>query len=141
MPDEDLETDGASAAPTVSGATSRCSVVYVSKVISSGFGGLVVVVLGRMAAQGRLPRNLFAGIRIPSTMRSDEAWRAGHEAAVSALTVAGLGPMLTALVAGVKRPGRDAQRTLLRVGNLWLLGWLGVAILRANRAAGQVPAG
>jgi len=112
-----------------------------SKVIRSGFSGLVVVVLGLMAATGRLPRNLFAGIRIPSTMRSDEAWRAGHQAAVSALTVGGLGPVLTALVAAAKRPGRDVQESLLRVGNVWLLGWLGVATFQAHRAARAAEAG
>jgi SdpI/YfhL protein family len=41
---------------------------------------MIVVGVGRMAATGRLPRNLFAGIRIPSTMRSDEAWRAAQRA-------------------------------------------------------------
>ena len=106
-----------------------------SKVILSGFSGLVVVALGRLAAAGKLPRNLFAGIRIPSTLSSDEAWQAGHQAAVSALTVAGLGPVMTALIAVAKRPEYDAERSLLRVGNVWLLGWLGVATFQANRAA------
>ena len=34
------------------------------------------------AANGRLPRNQWAGIRTPATMRSDQAWMAGHRAAL-----------------------------------------------------------
>ncbi|GLD00578.1 hypothetical protein Mkiyose1088_24440 [Mycobacterium kiyosense] len=34
------------------------------------------------AASGLLPRNQIAGIRIPSVMASDTAWRAGHRAAI-----------------------------------------------------------
>jgi uncharacterized membrane protein len=105
---------------------------------------VVVIVVARMAAAGRLPRNLFAGIRIPSTMRSDAAWRAGHRAAAPALTVAGLGPVLAAVAAAVttaKQPGLDAGKTLLRAGDGWLLGWLGLAILQASRAARATGAG
>lgn len=34
------------------------------------------------AASGLLPRNHIAGIRTPSVMASDAAWRAGHRAAI-----------------------------------------------------------
>ena len=97
--------------------------------------GLIVMVVGRMAATGRLPRNLFAGIRLPSTMRSDEAWRAGHEAAASALMVAGIVPVVTAIIVGAKNPGRKGQSVLSKVSNIWLLGWIGFASIQANRAA------
>jgi hypothetical protein len=116
----------------------------VPRLLRSGLGGVVVIVVARMAAAGRLPRNLFAGIRIPSTMRSDAAWRAGHRAAAPALTVAGLGPVLAAVAAAVttaKQPGLDAGKTLLRAGDGWLLGWLGLAILQASRAARATGAG
>lgn len=100
--------------------------------------GLIVAGLGRMSATGRLPRNVFAGIRIPSTMRSDEAWRAGHHAAALALTAAGSGPVAVAIFAGAKRPGRGTEKLLFRIGTGWLLAWIGVATFQANRAARDI---
>jgi hypothetical protein len=88
-----------------------------------------------MAATGRLPRNILAGIRIPATMRSDEAWRAGHEAAATALTVAGFGPIAVATIVGATGADRKSQTLLFRFGTAWLLGWLGLATVQANRAA------
>ena len=46
-------------------------------VIASGIAVSVVAILGRA---GKLPRNHFVGIRLPSTLRSDEAWLAAHRA-------------------------------------------------------------
>jgi uncharacterized membrane protein len=101
---------------------------------------MIVLVIGRLAATGRLPRNPLAGIRIPSTMRSDAAWRAGHSAAASALTTAGVGPVVAAAVIAVKRPGPEAEKLLLRVGSVWLVSWLGAATLQASRAARETSA-
>ena len=51
-------------------------------------GGLVLLIAGVIVAGiallgrvGKLPRNYFVGIRLPSTMRSDEAWVAAHRVA------------------------------------------------------------
>ncbi len=53
------------------------------------FGALVLVALTALlitlnwaGASGRLRRNRWAGIRTPSTMRCDQAWVAGHRAAL-----------------------------------------------------------
>ena len=43
---------------------------------------LAVIVMSRLAANGKLPRNQWAGIRTPSTMRSEQAWVAAHRAAL-----------------------------------------------------------
>lgn len=43
---------------------------------------VVLIVLASRAANGRLARNQWVGIRTPSTMRSDQAWKAGHAAAL-----------------------------------------------------------
>jgi hypothetical protein len=105
------------------------------KAIGSGLGGVIVVALGRAAATGRLPRNMFAGIRIPSTLRSDDAWYAGHRAAATALTVAGLGPIAVATVVVARGPQRETEVLLSRMGTAWLLSWIGIATLQASRAA------
>ncbi|MGO9560323.1 MAG: SdpI family protein [Acidimicrobiales bacterium] len=112
-----------------------------TKALRYAISGVIMIVVGRMAAAGRLPRNLFAGIRIPSTLRTDEAWLAGHRAASTALTVAGLGPVVVAAVVAAKRPSTDSQRVLSRVSTAWLLSWLGLATVQASRAARATEAG
>ena len=121
--------------PGEAGDQELCGLTRVSKAISLGLSGGIVVVLGRMAATGRLPRNICAGIRLPSTLRSDEAWDAGHEAAASAMTIAGCGPVLVAVVLAASSPGPKARTVLSRIATVWLLGWLGLATIQANRAA------
>ena len=46
------------------------------------FVTLVLVVVASRAANGRLARNQWIGIRTRSTMSSDQAWVAGHRAAL-----------------------------------------------------------
>jgi uncharacterized membrane protein len=54
------------------------------------FGGLVLLVVGWLALQGKLRRNHVAGIRTPFTMRSDENWYATHRHAAPVLIFAGV---------------------------------------------------
>jgi hypothetical protein len=110
-------------------------VTEVSNAIRFGLSGVFVVAVGRTAAAGRLPKNLLVGIRIPSTLRSDAAWRAGHLAAASSLTASGVGPIAVATIVGVTRPGSRAQAVLFGIGTAWLLGWVARATLLARRAA------
>ncbi|MCP2031125.1 putative membrane protein [Okibacterium sp. HSC-33S16] len=44
-------------------------------------GGTVVLAVARATASARIGRNPIAGIRIPATMASDEAWLVAHRAA------------------------------------------------------------
>ncbi len=103
--------------------------------IRLALGGIIVIAVGRLSAAGLLPRNMLAGIRIPSTLRSDEAWRAGHEAAATALTVAGLGPIAAATIVGVKAPDEDTKKLISRISAAWLLCFVGLATVQARNAA------
>jgi uncharacterized membrane protein len=70
--------------------------------------GLVLIVVAVASWQGRLPRNILAGVRTPSTMRSDQAFKVANKVAAP-LTAAGgavlvLGGALAALL-GKSSPG------------------------------------
>lgn len=56
---------------------------------------VLMIALASRAAKGQLKRNQWVGIRTPSTMRSDQAWVAGHRAA---LRLAPLYLLITAVI-------------------------------------------
>ena len=56
--------------------------VAVFMAVTFAFLAFVLIAVDWAAASGRLARNQWVGIRIPSTMRSDRAWVAGHRAAL-----------------------------------------------------------
>lgn len=45
-------------------------------------GAVIAFVVTLLPAQGRMGRNAVAGVRTRSTMRDDESWRRGHQAAL-----------------------------------------------------------
>jgi uncharacterized membrane protein len=49
---------------------------------ASIFTTVLFITLARRAANGRLQRNQWIGIRTPSTLRTDRGWMAGHRAAL-----------------------------------------------------------
>lgn len=55
-----------------------------------GLAGLLIVWLAVRSWQGRLSRNYVAGVRTPSTMRSDEAFRVANKTAAPFTLVGGL---------------------------------------------------
>lgn len=61
--------------------------------------GVLVVVVGRLTATGRIGRNAFAGIRTKRTMADDESWRIVHRGAQPWMIAAGAALTLAGLVA------------------------------------------
>jgi len=61
--------------------------------------GVLLIWMARATAAGRLKRNSIAGIRIPSTMASDEAWLAAHVRAKRPTVLAGVVSIASGLVA------------------------------------------
>ena len=99
--------------------------------------GIVVASIGRRGRAGTLRRNRLAGLRTPTTMRSDAAWEAGHRAGGGLLVLAGVlfaGAGLTLLA----RPSNIVGMTIV-FGSVGLVVALAlVSTARANRAARAV---
>ncbi|MGH3958660.1 MAG: SdpI family protein [Mycobacterium sp.] len=98
---------------------------------------VVLITVNWRAANGRLQRNQWAGIRIPSTMRSDQAWVAGHRAALrlTPLYLLVLAGLLTALFVAVLCVSTGVAM-LVGIGGLFV--YVPVALYSAfvaNRAA------
>ena len=95
--------------------------------------GLVMVLIGAFGARGRLRYGHWAGLRLPSTLKSETAWRAGHRAASPWLIVGGL----AGIAAGHYISGAYASRyggwrqVIVLAEALFVL----VAVLLAHRAA------
>ena len=92
--------------------------------------------LTRRAADGRLRRNVWVGMRTAKTLRDDHAWVVGHRAAVPwtrrtawATVVAGLATAVLALTSPVPA---SLAGGILAIGSL--LGGLLLAVLAGHRA-------
>lgn len=93
--------------------------------------GVVFVVTGVLCMRRRLPRNGFVGIRLRSTMASDQAWREGHAAADPWVIAAGVGTFAGGLAQAATQWPSGTELIPLA----WLLVFLVVASVRASRAA------
>lgn len=96
-----------------------------------GIAVLMATVTSR-AASGRLRRNQWTGIRTPSTMRSDEAWVAGH-AAAQRLTPLFFGYAIVAcaLLLAVAVFGRWPVGFVTGVGSLTFVPLIAIALYAA----------
>lgn len=84
------------------------------------------------------PRNRLVGLKTKATLRSDEAWAAGHAAARPALrvgAVVGASSVVVALVTAFVTSTGAAVVAL--VGLVTVLALLVTATLKANRAAAR----
>jgi hypothetical protein len=96
----------------------------------------------RAAASGRITRNHVIGIRLPSTLASDEAWRVGHAGAyrpaLLAATIASV-PVLAGVVAALLTPPNSALVPLfITLGVVTLVGGIVWSTVAASRAARKV---
>lgn len=104
--------------------------------------GAFTLILCHLAARGTLRRNQIAGIRIPSTLASDAAWREGHRAGRSAAVVI-TGMTVVAAVAIGAAGGFNLDQGLdLTVAIFWVIIWslvygVGISVV-AGRAAKRV---
>ncbi|MCB2224903.1 MAG: SdpI family protein [Actinobacteria bacterium] len=102
------------------------------------FAGLLIMWLAARMADGRFRRNKWAGIRTPSTMKSDEAWRVAHEAGAPAMSAAGtLGAAggITGIIAAFLGFGEGVVVGLILIGAALMTVLLIVATVKGARAA------
>ena len=74
-------------------------------------GGAVVLWVANESWREKLPRNLIAGIRTPSTLRSDEAWTIANKVAAP-LEAAGGAALVIGGTAAAILPARTGGRVL-----------------------------
>lgn len=89
--------------------------------------------VGWAGRTGKLPRNHFAGIRLPSTMRSDRAWAAAHRAGWAMTFVSSL--FLIAMGVRIMAVGAEESEG----GIWWFIGPMLIALvigaIQGHRAA------
>jgi hypothetical protein len=97
---------------------------------------LLVLGTTQLAAWGALKRNGWIGIRTRPLLVSDEAWRAGHRAALPALRgtclPVAIGGIIGSIAAGA------GMNSVASWGALLLVGGIAVGTFRAGRAAKAV---
>jgi len=92
---------------------------------------LMVAVICLAAGVGRLRANGMIGIRIPSFMRSDAAWKAGHAAGVKPAFIS-FAVSLACSTVGLSTPTEYFGSVAALVGGVV---WMVVRALRAANAA------
>jgi hypothetical protein len=100
--------------------------------------GLIVATVGVLGFRERLPRNRFAGVRTPATLRDDETFRVGNKVAGLPIAVGG-GVGIVGGVVGLALTGIAAVVVMV----LALLGLGAIAAaggVLGHRAAEAVPA-
>lgn len=125
--------------PAVTPATpgpGLASAILVAALFTVALAGLAF--MSRLLGNGTIGPNPLAGIRLRPLLASEEAWRAGHQAAVRPLTIAAvLG--FVALVGSVLA-SRHGQLYLILLGIALLVVIIGVivAAVLAVRAAKRI---
>ena len=103
--------------------------------------GFFIMWMGSRMADRRFKRNKWAGIRTPSTMKSDEAWYVAHDAGAPLMSAAGtLGAAggLTGIVAALLGASEGLVVGLILGGVVLMSLLLIAATVRGARAARRV---
>lgn len=100
--------------------------------------GVPLAVVGWLGLRRRLPRNRFAGVRTPATLRDEETFAVGNQVGapfcLAAAAVAVLGG-----VAALFAPTAVSGWPLVLVGLVGVVGLTVTAGLLGDRAAARVP--
>lgn len=97
---------------------------------------IVLVVVMRMAASGRLKRNSWAGIRLPAGISSDASWVLAHKTALPYIWVTAIvNAVLSAMVLLTGAPANLLTLVLTSVGIIVLVAGLIYGSSRGVRAA------
>ena len=95
--------------------------------------GLTLLVTGWLSAAGKLRRNVFVGIRLPSTMRDDETWQRAHRAAAVPIVAGGVALEAGAVAELIAR-GADSIAVIALAAVTLSVAAVLVAAVQATRA-------
>ena len=101
--------------------------------------GSAIVWTARACASGRITRNWAIGIRVPATLKSEDAWLACHQRARRPLSLGGLA-LLFAGIAGILPLALPTSIAVVGAGALTMLGFVlysAVVGVRAARALNE----
>lgn len=120
----------------------RDQALLMAVVIGVALAALSLLITGNWwrAARGELPRNPHLGIRTPSTLRTEQSWRAGNRAALRVVPLIALLNVATC-AAMVVAAGQGWRLVVVCSAGAGLVGFIGLAIAatvvagRAARAA------
>ena len=99
---------------------------------------VTVVMVTRAAATESIGRNHVAGIRLPSLMRSDASWRAGHQAAYPPTVIGAVVSAVVAVVSVALSATVTPYVVALAASIGSALVGITIGVVRAHRAATAV---
>jgi hypothetical protein len=100
--------------------------------------GIALVVVGVLGRQGRLPRNMWAGLRTNTIMRTDQTWRVAHTAGAPWLLAAAGVAFVLAAVAFLGSSWQSIRTLAILLLGL-MIACLFLAVAYGDRAARKVP--
>jgi hypothetical protein len=100
--------------------------------------GIALVVVGVLSRQGRLPRNMWVGLRSNTIMRTDETWYAAHTAGGPWLLAAAGVAFALAAVAFLGSSWQSIRTLAILLLGL-MIACLFLAVAYGDRAARKIP--